>query len=128
MSGVVVAVEVDDQLPLLRGDPVRLRQVLDNLVANALQHGGGTVAVQVRRAAAGISASVTDRGDGIAASDLERIFEDGVRLDDTRPGSGLGLAVARAIVEAHGGTLHVASVPGEGSTFTVHLPADQPAT
>ncbi len=66
--------------------------------------------------------SVADHGPGIPFDEQERIFEAGVRLDSGQPGSGLGLAVARAIAEAHGGTLTIDSVPGEGATFTIALP------
>jgi signal transduction histidine kinase len=71
----------------------------------------------------GVLLSVTDSGDGIAVADQRRIFDAGVRLNLDRPGAGLGLAVARAIAEAHGGTLTVESAPGEGATFTLTLPA-----
>jgi signal transduction histidine kinase len=128
VASVVVRADVDDDLPEIHGDPVRLRQVLDNLVGNALQHGGDAVIVRALRATGGVTISVVDHGGGIAAEDLERIFEPGVRLDPARPGSGLGLALVRSIVEAHGGTLDVASRLGDGSTFTIHLPAAQPAT
>jgi two-component system sensor histidine kinase BaeS len=116
---------VQDGLPQLRADPVRLRQALDNLVANALVHAprGDEVVVAAALADDGrLLLSVSDRGDGIPPREQARIFERGVRLDDTRPGSGLGLAIAKAIAEAHGGTLTVESEPGSGSTFAIALP------
>ena len=65
---------------------------------------------------------MSDTGAGISADQLERIFDIGVRLDPELPGTGLGLALARAIVEGHGGTLTAASVPDRGTTFTISLP------
>jgi signal transduction histidine kinase len=71
--------------------------------------------------------SVTDSGPGIPVEEQERIFEAGVRLDPARPGDGLGLALARAVAEAHGGTLAVESGPGKGTTFALTLPIDAQA-
>ena len=124
------ALEVGDGLPALRGDPVRLRQALANLVANASAHRppGAPVVVAARgRPAAGVEVSVADaRRRDRARADQGAIFEAGVRFDD-RPGQGLGLAVARAVAEAHGGRLEVASAPGQGATFRLVLPP-APAT
>ena len=108
----------------LRADPWRLRQALDNLVANALIHAPADDEVVVGAALEGglVLLSVSDRGDGIPPEEQARIFERGVRLAETRPGSGLGLAITKAIAEAHGGTLSVQSEPGRGSTFTIALP------
>jgi two-component system sensor histidine kinase BaeS len=110
---------------VVRADPVRLRQALDNLVANALHASpaGASVSIRVERGEEDVRVSVSDNGPGIAREDQERIFEPGVRLADAREGSGLGLAVSRAIAVAHGGTLTVASEPGAGATFTLALPA-----
>ena len=83
-------------------------------------YGGVTLTASSRGAR--VLLSVSDSGDGVASVDQERIFEAGVRLDSNSSGSGLGLAIARAIAEAHGGTLTVASTPGEGATFTITLP------
>jgi signal transduction histidine kinase len=128
VSGAAVRAEVDAELPLIQGDAVRLRQALDNLVTNALYHGAGAVVVRATRSDDGISVAVADDGEGIPPEDLERIFEAGVRLDDSQLGSGLGLALARSLVEAHGGTLRVDSHLGRGSTFTIVLPASHPDT
>ena len=113
------------------GDPIRLRQVLDNLLVNALAYGGATrVNVRAARSGEAVRITVSDTGPGIPDSDVDRIFELGVRLDSTTRGSGLGLALGRAIVEAHGGELTVDSTPGAGSTFTIALPGSsaQPDT
>jgi signal transduction histidine kinase len=108
----------------VRADPVRLRQALDNLVSNAAQVSAAEdVAVVVERDDDEVRISVRDQGPGIAREDQARIFEAGVRLTGDRPGSGLGLAVARAIAVAHGGTLTVTSELGAGATFTLALPA-----
>jgi signal transduction histidine kinase len=114
---------VQDDL-IVDGDPVRLRQLLDNLIGNALGHSqsGGAVEVSARRDGASIVVEVADEGEGIPAADLERMFEPGVRLTNDRPGSGLGLAVVRTIAQAHGGEVEVESTPGQGATFRLVLP------
>jgi signal transduction histidine kinase len=124
LRGARAHAAVPDGLPLLRADPSRLRQALDNLVANALVHApsGDEVVVGAAFEDGQVLLSVSDRGEGIAPGESSRILEPGVRLDDTRPGSGLGLAITKAIAEAHGGTLSVESEPGRGSTFTIALP------
>ena len=113
-------------------DPVRLRQVLDNLIANALTHAGsdGPVTVRVAVTRDDVQIAVSDAGRGIQHDELARIFEPGVRLATGTTGSGLGLALSRTIVEAHGGTITVDSTVGEGSTFTIRLPGrlSHPAT
>ena len=120
-----IAVAVEDDL-VVDGDPVRLRQVVDNLIANAVVHGGSAgVTVNAARSGGAIHLVVSDAGPGIPAAELDRIFEVGVRLQDDMPGSGLGLALARAIVEAHGGSLSGRSGDGVGATFTISLPAAQ---
>lgn len=130
-ANVVVGEGVDGSI-VLAADPVRLRQVLDNLVANALTHAGADRPVTVRLTVSpdSVDVAVSDTGSGIPREELARIFERGVRLDSEKAGSGLGLALSRAIVDAHGGALEVASRPGEGSTFTVVLPrrTSQPDT
>lgn len=118
-----VRTEIEAELPAVTADPQRLRQAIDNLIANALTHApDGDVLVTVRSAGTTLTVSVTDSGPGIPVEDQSRIFESGVRLDASLPGSGLGLAISRAIAEAHGGTLGVQSSPGQGSTFTLTLP------
>jgi two-component system sensor histidine kinase BaeS len=132
VAGAAVAVDVPAHPVLVHGDPVRLRQALDNLIANAIRHGASAtpVVVRVSHADDSVEIAVTDQGTGIAADQLTRIFEPGVRLDPTRPGSGIGLTLSQAIVAAHGGALEVRSTVGAGSTFTIVLPLlpAQPAT
>jgi signal transduction histidine kinase len=123
LRGAVVDADLALDLPEIDGDPARLRQVLDNLISNAVRHGSPTEAVLVRAEVDGmLRISVSDRGDGIPLEQQERIFDVGVRLDRESPGAGLGLPLARAIAEAHGGSLTVASAPGAGTTFTLALP------
>jgi signal transduction histidine kinase len=123
VAGGNVRAEIAIGLPLIEADPLRLRQALDNLVANALLHSGSTdeVVVRARHVDGSVLISVVDTGVGVPPAEQERIFEKGVRLDDARPGSGIGLALARAIAEAHGGTLSVDSVPGQGATFNLSV-------
>lgn len=124
LGGASVRSVISSDVPRIAADPIRLRQALDNLVANAVAHSppGGEVVVSARRGAGEVVVSVTDEGGGIPLEEQERIFDPGVRLDLDRPGSGLGLTVARAIAEAHGGALTVESAPGKGATFTLALP------
>jgi len=123
LRGAVVQTDVAADLPCLEADPERLRQALDNLLANAVTHGRGAGVVVSAVAVDGVvKISVEDDGPGIPRADLEKIFDPGVRLDRTRPGSGLGLAVTRGVVEAHGGRVEVVSSAGHGTTFTIELP------
>ena len=121
-GGVVEVMSADTVI--VEGDPARLRQAIDNLIENALGHSppGVGVVVETHRASANAFVVVTDEGEGIASVDLERIFESGVRLTTRRPGSGLGLAVAREIARAHEGEVEVESVVGHGSSFRLVLP------
>jgi len=111
-------------------DPKRLRQVLANLVDNAVKYtpSGGRVAVGARREGALVRIDVTDTGIGIAAHDLPHVWDRLYRGDQSRAerGLGLGLSLVRAVVLAHGGTVEVSAEPGRGSTFTVRLPVDRP--
>ncbi len=124
LGGARVESDISQDLPPIVGDPLRLRQALDNLVLNALTHADsdGAVIVSAESSETHVLLSVADSGVGIPLLEQDRILEAGVRLDPDRPGSGLGLAIARAIAEAHGGTLTVVSIPGEGTTFTIAIP------
>jgi signal transduction histidine kinase len=133
IGGARIETRIAPDLPSLVGDAVRLRQALDNLIENAIVHGGSQRAVVVAASVdvAEVRLSVSDGGRGIPEAEQSRIFEAGVRLDPAGSGSGLGLAIADAIVDAHGGRLFVESMPGEGTTFTIALPLQdsaQPAT
>jgi signal transduction histidine kinase len=124
---IVLTVEGDDIPPIL-GDPEKLGEVFTNLIGNAIKYtrSGGTVTVRYARSNAGVSISVQDSGIGISAADLPHIFEKFYRARNagkTVGGSGVGLALVRAIVEGHRGHISVVSEQGKGSTFTVELPA-----
>jgi two-component system sensor histidine kinase BaeS len=111
--------------PVVTADQARLRQVVGNLVSNAIRHTppGGSVTVAADRT----TISVRDTGTGIAATDLPKIFDRFWRADQSRSratgGSGLGLAITRQLVEAHGGTIDVVSEPDRGTLFTIRLPS-----
>jgi two-component system OmpR family sensor kinase len=111
------------------GDPARIEQVAANLIDNAIHYNreGGRVRVATRQEGAWSTLTVADTGIGIAPEHLDQVFERFYRADQARTTqagrSGLGLAIARAVVEAHGGTITVSSEPGKGTTFLVRLPA-----
>jgi len=113
-------------VPVVRGDADRLRQVVGNLIDNAVKYSPAGEQVQVRVAPfdGSVLVAVTDRGPGIERTDQRLIFEKFGRVagPQAKPGTGLGLYIARSIAEAHGGTLDVASSRGLGSTFTLKLP------
>jgi signal transduction histidine kinase len=123
---VKLRAEVRDPLPLVRGDHERLRQVLMNLIDNAIKYSPAGDGVEVRAYAENgrVLIDVIDRGPGIAHEDQRLIFEKFGRVTtgNARPGTGLGLFIARSIAEAHGGTLEVSSAPDQGATFTLDLP------
>jgi len=126
-AGIELAVETPADLPLLDVDPVRIREVLSNLLANAIRHTprGGRVTASGAAGPDGraVIFRVTDSGTGIDAELLPHVFERFARGPDSR-GSGLGLAIARDLVSAHGGTITVRSLAGTGTTFEVVLPVD----
>src|SRR6187402_2093507 len=112
-------------------DPVRIRQVIDNLVTNAVKYNRewGTVAVSVATGEHSVSVSVRDSGQGIPQADIARIFDRFYRTKSARnspaPGTGLGLAITREIIHRHGGELSVESELGIGSEFLVTIPVDR---
>lgn len=128
-KGVGITLHQNQQLPTLWADEQRLAQVIGNLLDNALLHTtpGGSVELACTHDGDNVVITVADDGEGIAEEHLPRIFERFYRADAARDrghgGAGLGLAIAKALVEAHGGTIAVASAgPGTGATFTVELP------
>ncbi len=113
----------------IHADPDRLAQVLGNLLSNALRHTspGGTVTVSAATHGSTVEIAVTDDGEGFTNEDSSRLFERFFRADSSRTrensGSGIGLTISRALVDAHGGTMAAASEgPGQGATFTIRLP------
>jgi len=119
-----------DKFPVIQGDEARLRQVIDNLLTNAIKYSpsGKTITVGGRYTENNVTLFVRDEGDGIPADQLEHIFDRFYRIDDklTRKtqGTGLGLYLVRAIVNAHGGEISVKSTVGHGSTFYFTIPRD----
>jgi signal transduction histidine kinase len=124
---VPVVASVRGALPAIRGDRARLRQVLGNLIENAVKYSpeGGEVRVSAAAANGAVRIAVRDAGPGIPGDQQGRIFEKFGRVDvpgASKPGTGLGLFIARSIAEAHGGSLDVSSGAEPGSTFTLTLP------
>jgi two-component system, OmpR family, sensor histidine kinase MtrB len=125
-AGHELVLELPDEPVLAVCDAARLEQVMGNLISNAIKYSpeGGRVIVKVTQSPSAAVVAVTDQGVGISAADQASLFEPFRRVGPRRdiPGLGLGLSVARRIVEAHGGEIAIASRPGEGSTFRVVLP------
>jgi two-component system sensor histidine kinase BaeS len=136
-AGVELTTSVHDDLPLLDLDPVRIREVVGNLVANALRHtpSGGRIAIEarsVRIARAGhdpgddaVEIVVRDTGSGIDPELLPHVFDRFIRGAGST-GSGLGLSIARGLVELHGGTIVASSPPDEGTEIRIQLPIERP--
>ena len=128
-AGRHVRIDTRLQPVLVAGDRDRLADLVTNLVANAIEYNreGGSVRVEVSAREAACELQVSDTGIGIAADDLPHIFERFYRADPSRArapgGAGLGLAIARAITEAHRGAIECRSTPGEGTDIVVRLPA-----
>ena len=122
-AGVSLSAELERGLPVLDVDPARIRQVAGNLVANALRFSppGGSVVVTASRAASLVSVSVRDTGSGMEPGAVEHAFDRFYRSQSS-PGSGLGLPIARNLVEAHGGRVQIESAPGLGTVVTFALP------
>jgi two-component system NtrC family sensor kinase len=123
-----VSIHIAPELPVLRGNPLRLRQVIDNLLVNAIKYTpeNGRISVCVRAESDQIIFEVADTGIGISAADQLHIFEKFYRADNApknTPGTGLGLAIVKSIVENHAGRIWVESALGQGTKFVVVLPA-----
>lgn len=128
-NGISLTVTADSNLPDLAADESRLDRVLSNLVSNAIRHTpeGGHVSILATRQQKSILISIEDTGEGIPPSDLPHIFDRFYRADKSRTdadgaSSGLGLAIAKALVEAHGGRIRANSVEGNGTRFEIELP------
>lgn len=122
-----IATHTDLPATTCHGDAGRLAQVVTNLLSNAIDynHDGGEVRITTKRTNGTATLTVSNTGPGIPAADIPHIFERFHRADKARTAghTGLGLAIARAIVQAHGGSIEAASEEGKGATFTVRLPA-----
>ncbi len=131
--GAEVRLDIESGLPSLTIDSYRMEQAFSNLLANALRHGspagstrGVRVTVTMRREGPDLAISFSDDGPGIPFQDQEHLFERFYRVGGDRArqtgGTGLGLSIVKHVVQAHGGRVGLRSRPGEGSTFTIHLP------
>jgi len=127
-KGVLINSDLADNLPNVNADSHRVIQVLRNLLENAVAHtaNGGTITVTARERDNVIQVSVADTGEGIPPEDVPNIFERFYRVDRSRSratgGTGLGLTIAKRLIEAHGGTIEVSSELGKGSCFTFTIP------
>jgi two-component system, OmpR family, sensor histidine kinase BaeS len=127
-QGLTLRVEAPENLPSVFVDTDRLAQILNNLVSNALRHTAqGEIVLSAAAHVDQLTLGVRDTGTGIDPTDLPNVFERLYRADKSRnrsgnQSSGLGLAITKALVEAHGGTISVASTVGQGSVFTISLP------
>jgi signal transduction histidine kinase len=127
-KGLTLALSVPDGLPLVNADPHRLRQVVDNLLRNALKFTpeGGRVLLSARRRGDEVIVSVKDTGIGLSETEREKVFERYYQVEESASrrarGAGLGLAICKSLVEHHGGRIWVDSVPGRGSDFQFSLP------
>ena len=132
--GVSLSLEVPPNFPLVQMDRTRIAQVVGNLLENAILHTPQSGQVTVLAEVVGTSAArvtVADTGVGIPVEELSQVFERFYRVDPSRTrstgGAGLGLTIAKQLVEAHGGTIHVESEPGSGSRFVFELPLTDPS-
>jgi signal transduction histidine kinase len=135
-KGIALSSSVPARLPKVNADPERLQQALINLVGNALKFtpAGGSIHLQARHIGEpnSVQISVSDTGSGIPAEDQKHIFDEFGRTrrrsaDHSNHGAGLGLAITRRVVEAHGGEIKVKSQLGKGSTFVITLPVERAA-
>jgi signal transduction histidine kinase len=132
-KGVQLSGAVEPTIDPVRMNSLKMQRVLSNLLQNALRHtpAGGQVSVSAQLCAEGecVQVEIADSGEGIAPVDLPHIFEPFYRSEKARVrdggGAGLGLTIARGIVEAHGGTIEVVSVPSAGSRFRFTLPRNE---
>jgi two-component system, OmpR family, sensor histidine kinase BaeS len=121
--GVTLVVDADEGLPFVDVDPIRIGEVVANLLSNALRHTptGGTITIAAAREGDDVAFSVADTGEGIPADELAHVFVRFARSAESR-GSGLGLAIAKSLVQAHGGTISAESEPGNGTSIRFTLP------
>jgi len=126
-KAIELLMPVEERQLLANVDPVKFPWVVTNIVGNSLRYTdrGGRIEIAVARTAGRIEVTVNDTGAGMQPEDIDRIFQPYLSLDDEpQPGThGLGLAIAREIVEAHGGSIEAASEPGVGTRFLIRVPA-----
>ncbi|HVB81805.1 MAG TPA: ATP-binding protein [Candidatus Binataceae bacterium] len=136
-ASVQIIAALDPQCPTIDADPVRLRQVLLNVLANAIKftRAGGRIEVSTAVAAAELRIAIKDNGIGMAPDDIPRALEPftqvGRERTSTQEGTGLGLPISKTLIELHGGRFEITSAPDRGTTVTITLPihrADQDAS
>ena len=122
-AGISLVAAVDGALPKIEVDPVRMREVLSNLLSNALRYTprGGTVRVGATAEIGYVRVVVRDSGPGIAADALPHVFDRFYKSEESR-GAGLGLAIAKSLVVAHGGEIEATSAAGEGTEMRLRVP------
>jgi len=126
-KGVTLESSLPEELPMVTGDPIRLRQMIGNLIDNAIKYtpAGGTVTIDARAEGDQVILRVSDTGPGIPPADQPYLFDKFFRasnIPDETPGTGLGLSIVKSIVDGHNGRIWVSSRLGEGTVFTVVLP------
>ncbi|WP_078392678.1 sensor histidine kinase [Shouchella patagoniensis] len=121
-----IVVEADEEEISLEGDAQKLKQVFFILLDNAIKYSSEPVNLSISRTASGVQLDIKDKGEGIPADEVDKVYDRFYRVDKSRTretgGSGLGLPIAKRIVEAHHGKIKLSSVDGIGTTVTVHLP------
>jgi two-component system sensor histidine kinase KdpD len=124
LTGREVQTDLPEDLPLVPVDPVLMELVFVNLIENALRHapGGAAIEIAARKDAGSLEVSVADRGPGLSAESIQRVFEKFYRAGPAAGGAGLGLAICKAVVEAHGGTIRAENRPCGGALFRLSLP------
>jgi signal transduction histidine kinase len=123
-----LTIHVEGEPAVVNADPMRLDQILTNLLDNAAKYSadGTPISIRIRPEDSGVTVTVEDRGPGIPANELPKLFDrfyQAKRAREKKSGLGLGLYITKGLVEAHGGRTHVTSQPGRGSTFRVWLPS-----
>lgn len=127
-QNIILTGSVESHVDPVDMDTRRIGRVLNNLIGNAIRHTSahGVIKVEARRTSTGVDVTVMDTGEGIRAEDLPHIFDGFYRGEKSRSratgGAGLGLAISRGIIQAHGGDIRVESEVGKGSRFTFHIP------
>jgi signal transduction histidine kinase len=133
-KGLSLDVKLPRRLPAMRSDPARVRQILGNLVSNAVKftdHGSVELGVEETNgegpsaSGSGVAMHVRDSGPGIPPEKVTLLFREFSRLESNKEGIGIGLAISHRLAEALGGEIRVASEPGQGSTFTLWLPRER---
>jgi two-component system, OmpR family, sensor histidine kinase KdpD len=126
LTGRRVETDLPENLPLVPVDPVLMELVFVNLIENAVRHApDAPLDISARERMDVLEISVADRGPGIKPEDLDRVFEKFYRAS-AAPGAGLGLAISKAVVEAHGGAIRAENRPGGGAVFRLTLPRKEP--